>query len=67
MQGNGDTDQTPDGATADFGQSDAPGAGGVRRITSRALFAGANEVLVQHGSDQYRLRRTSKGKLILTK
>lgn len=40
---------------------------GIRRITSHALFAGASEVLVDHGGDQYRLRRTSKGKLILTK
>jgi hemin uptake protein HemP len=31
------------------------------------LFAGANEIEIQHGEAIYRLRITSLGKLILTK
>jgi len=38
-----------------------------RLIRSEQLFAGANEVLVEHGDAIYRLRRTALGKLILTK
>jgi hemin uptake protein HemP len=36
-------------------------------ITSESLFAGANEVQIEHQGILYRLRRTSLGKLILTK
>jgi hemin uptake protein HemP len=36
-------------------------------INSVALFAGANEVQIEHQGILYRLRRTSLGKLILTK
>jgi hemin uptake protein HemP len=36
-------------------------------LDSRALFAGANEVLIRHGGELYRLRLTQAGKLILTK
>lgn len=43
------------------------GMGNVRRIASAALFAGANEIIVEHQGNDYRLRCTSKGKLILTK
>ena len=39
----------------------------VRRIASRDLLRGADEVIVEHEGDQYRLRHTSKGRLILTK
>lgn len=38
-----------------------------RRIDSEALFAGAVEVEIEHQAQVYRLRRTSLGKLILTK
>jgi hemin uptake protein HemP len=38
-----------------------------RRIESRALLAGQRELIIEHGTDNYRLRLTSKGKLILTK
>lgn len=31
------------------------------------MFAGAREVFIEHEGYQYRLRHTSKGKLILTK
>ena len=37
------------------------------KITSEALFGGAREVLIEHEGELYRLRHTSKGKLILTK
>jgi hemin uptake protein HemP len=37
------------------------------RLHSRDLLAGAREVVIEHEGDLYRLRCTSKGKLILTK
>ena len=36
-------------------------------ISSAELFAGANEVHIEHDGTLYRLQRTSLGKLILTK
>lgn len=36
-------------------------------IDSRALFGAAQELLIQHDTQTYRLRITSQGKLILTK
>ncbi|MFY8106468.1 MAG: hemin uptake protein HemP [Elstera sp.] len=36
-------------------------------LNSRDLFATQREVLIQHGTDHYRLRLTSTNKLILTK
>jgi len=38
-----------------------------RRVNSRALLGGGRELLIQHAGEEYRLRLTSKGKLILTK
>lgn len=46
--------RTPDGAP-------------LRRIDSRELLGTAQEVEIDHGGQIYRLRRTSLGKLILTK
>jgi hemin uptake protein HemP len=40
---------------------------GARRLCSDQLFAGLVEVEIEHGPFVYRLRRTSLGKLILTK
>jgi hemin uptake protein HemP len=37
------------------------------KITSEKLFAGALEVQIDHHGALYRLKRTSLGKLILTK
>jgi hemin uptake protein HemP len=37
------------------------------RITSQKLFATQNEVVIEHNGEDYRLRITSNGKLILTK
>ncbi|MBI3044963.1 MAG: hemin uptake protein HemP [Betaproteobacteria bacterium] len=36
-------------------------------ITSTELFAGNREIQIRHAGEIYILRRTSKGKLILTK
>lgn len=37
------------------------------RIDSRELLRGGREVVIVHGGEEYRLRHTSQGKLILTK
>ncbi len=34
---------------------------------SDVLFQGRNEVLIEHDSEMYRLRKTGKGRLYLTK
>ena len=38
-----------------------------RQLASEQLFDGLTEIEIQHGDAIYRLRRTSLGKLILTK
>ncbi|MGE0734586.1 MAG: hemin uptake protein HemP [Alphaproteobacteria bacterium] len=38
-----------------------------RRVPAVDLFRGEREIVILHGSDEYRLRITSNGKLILTK
>ena len=37
------------------------------RIPTDRLMAGRREIVLQHGAEEYRLRVTSLGKLILTK
>lgn len=37
------------------------------RLNSRDLFALSREIIIDHASEEYRLRLTSQGKLILTK
>lgn len=39
----------------------------LRRVDSVALLSGAREIEIEHRGKLYRLRCTSKGKLILTK
>ena len=39
----------------------------IPRVRSRELLGAHREVLIEHGSDCYRLRETRNGKLILTK
>lgn len=39
----------------------------VVKLSSMALFAGAKELVIDHAGQEYRLRQTSQGKLILTK
>lgn len=38
-----------------------------QRILSMALLNGGRELVIEHAGEEYRLRLTSKGKLILTK
>lgn len=38
-----------------------------REITSEELFGGSRELHIRHADEIYTLRRTNKGKLILTK
>lgn len=42
-------------------------ADGRRKLDSAALLGRDNELIIAHGSDEYRLRLTRQGKLILTK
>ncbi len=44
-----------------------PGAQCPRPLESAELFGNRDEVLIAHGGETYRLRRTRQGKLILTK
>jgi len=44
----------------------APGAP-TRQFDSRTLFGDAQEVRIEHFGQEYRLRQTRNGKLILTK
>lgn len=37
------------------------------RVSSEALLNGRKELVIEHAGDEYRLRLTSQGKLILTK
>lgn len=39
----------------------------VSKIASEQLMKGQREVIIQHGPEEYRLRITATGKLILTK
>lgn len=36
-------------------------------LKAAAIFGGAREVIIEHGSEEYRLQITKQGKLILTK
>lgn len=38
-----------------------------KRLSSRELFGALREVVIDHVGEEYRLRITSQGKLILTK
>jgi len=44
-----------------------PTAKPVKRIAVSELLSGGREAVLLHGGDEYRLRLTSNGKLILTK
>jgi hemin uptake protein HemP len=45
----------------------AEGAAPRKRVSSRELFGAVREVVIDHVGEEYRLRITSQGKLILTK
>ncbi len=53
------------------GQEGAPSklnrAVDLKRLCSTELFSGARELVIEHAGDEYRLRQTNQGKLILTK
>jgi hemin uptake protein HemP len=57
----------PSPAAAPPAASAAAEGAPMRRIDSRDLLGAAHEVEIDHGGHIYRLRRTSLGKLILTK
>jgi len=44
-----------------------PSARTIPTIASEQLMRGNKEIIIQHGADEYRLRITAAGKLILTK
>ena len=50
-----------------------PGAGerrspaAPRKVAAEAILLGRSEVIIEHRGDEYRLRVTSNGKLLLTK
>jgi len=39
----------------------------IRAISSKDLFVGDRELIIKHAGEDYRLRLTNQGKLILTK
>ncbi|MEW8256968.1 MAG: hemin uptake protein HemP [Candidatus Thiodiazotropha taylori] len=49
----------------DTKQIDAPIA--IRRLSSESLMSGRNRLVILHNGDEYILRITRQGKLILTK
>ncbi|MPZ09547.1 MAG: hemin uptake protein HemP [Kiloniellaceae bacterium] len=48
-------------------QGGRPAKAALRTFSSRELLADAQEIIIEHEGELYRLRCTSKGKLILTK
>lgn len=63
--------QTPTNALSNAGMAAdvAPASRGMtsQRIDSRRLMSGANELVIEHAGQEYRLRLTRNDKLILTK
>ena len=54
--------------TAAFIPDERTTAASVRpTVTSTDLFRGGREIVIRHGGEEYRLRITRTGKLILTK
>lgn len=49
------------------GQSSSVPLAGLRRLSVAELLAGDREVILDHDGQDYRLRITANGKLILTK
>ena len=56
-----------DGGQGAKGIASKSATANARSFRSSDIFADAQEIIIEHEGDQYRLRRTSKGKLILTK
>jgi hemin uptake protein HemP len=57
----------PRPVTRSIGEPAGASAVPTRQIDSTTLLSGQRELIIVHGLDHYRLRLTSKGKLILTK
>lgn len=62
----GKDDPRPPGPQRAPGQN-VPAGQSVRRLLVSDLLAGDREVILEHGGQDYRLRITANGKLILTK
>lgn len=45
----------------------APRTSAAPRLDTRAVLQGSREVILVHGTEEYRLKVTAAGKLILTK
>ena len=48
-------------------RASAPRAALAPRIASERLMNGRREIIIEHGPEEYRLRITGAGKLLLTK
>lgn len=64
METNAEFSQT---ATATAPEASSQGAAKPRQFSSHDLFGEALEIEIEHNGASYRLRKTSLGKLILTK
>lgn len=54
-------------ATSNEAASGATASAKRHRLKSIELLGKSREIIIEHGSDEYRLRLTSQNKLILTK
>jgi hemin uptake protein HemP len=63
---NAKTDKRPAPAPV-AGQNFSTALSGLRRLSVAELLAGDREVILEHDGQDYRLRITANGKLILTK
>jgi hemin uptake protein HemP len=63
------TKEDGSGRPGDHGGASRPAGQGrtVRRTTTEDLLQGGNELIIAHRGEEYRLRITSNGKLILNK
>jgi hemin uptake protein HemP len=64
MPASGGVDETPGPSPAPLSDAVSPRPTIFR---SEELFGGAQEIWIEHGGEMYRLRITSRGKLLLTK
>ena len=53
--------------TATAARAEVAPVGAIPRVTSESLLGQHGQLKIQHNGDQYSLRRTRHGKLILTK
>lgn len=60
-------DSSPPAEPAEGEPDSRPRVQAPRRVRVETLLAGTREIIIEHRDDEYRLRLTSKGKLILTK